>query len=95
MSDKVERCNHPRTKRPFEITRHGDVRIDPYYWLMNRDDPRSPPCSTPKRYLDSSLEPLGRSRRDLREIKDRIEETNISVPVRRGPWWYFERTREV
>ncbi len=28
------------------------------------------------------------------EIKDRIEETDISVPVRRGAWWYFERTRE-
>jgi oligopeptidase B len=28
------------------------------------------------------------------EIKSRIEETDISVPVRKGPWWYFERTRE-
>jgi len=28
------------------------------------------------------------------EIKSRIEETDISVPVRRGTWWYFDRTRE-
>jgi oligopeptidase B len=28
------------------------------------------------------------------EIKNRIEETDISVPVRKGSWWYFERTRE-
>jgi oligopeptidase B len=28
------------------------------------------------------------------EIKARIEETDISVPVRKGAWWYFERTRE-
>jgi oligopeptidase B len=28
------------------------------------------------------------------EIKSRIEETDISVPVRRGAWWYFERTLE-
>ena len=28
------------------------------------------------------------------EIKSRIEETDISVPVRKGAWWYFERTRE-
>jgi oligopeptidase B len=28
------------------------------------------------------------------EIKSRIEETDISVPVRKGSWWYFERTRE-
>ena len=28
------------------------------------------------------------------EIKSRIEETDISVPVRRTNWWYFDRTRE-
>lgn len=28
------------------------------------------------------------------EIKGRIEETDISVPVKRGSWWYFDRTRE-
>jgi len=28
------------------------------------------------------------------EFKSRIEETDISVPVRKGAWWYFERTRE-
>ncbi len=28
------------------------------------------------------------------EIKNRIDETDISVPVRRGKWWYFDRTRE-
>ena len=28
------------------------------------------------------------------EIKDRVEETDISVPVRKGNWWYFVRTRE-
>jgi oligopeptidase B len=28
------------------------------------------------------------------EIKSRIEETDISVPVKRGAWWYFNRTRE-
>jgi oligopeptidase B len=30
----------------------------------------------------------------FQEIKGRIEETDISVPVRRGTWWYFDRTRE-
>jgi oligopeptidase B len=28
------------------------------------------------------------------EIKARIEETDISVPVRKGDWWYYERTKE-
>ena len=28
------------------------------------------------------------------EIKNRVDETDISVPVRRAMWWYFDRTRE-
>lgn len=40
----------------------------------------------------SSLRPLEDEL--FAEIKNRIEETDISVPVRRAGWWYFERTRE-
>ena len=25
-------------QRPFEITRHGDTRVDPYYWLNEREN---------------------------------------------------------
>ena len=83
-------------KRPFAISRHGDVREDPYYWLMDRDD------ETVLAHLRAENEFLAESFVDLKpledelfeEIKARIEETDISVPVRKGPWWYFERTRE-
>ena len=83
-------------KRPFEISRHGDVREDPYYWLMDRDD------ETVLAHLRAENEFLAESFADLKpmedelfeEIKARIEETDISVPVRKGAWWYFERTRE-
>ncbi len=46
-------------------------------------------------YLAESLAPLKPLENELfDEIKRRIEETDISVPVLRGAWWYFERTRE-
>lgn len=46
-------------------------------------------------FLASSLQHLAPLEAQLfDEIKRRIEETDISVPVRRGAWWYFERTRE-
>jgi len=46
-------------------------------------------------YLDDVLAPLKALEDELfEEIKARIEETDISVPVRKGNWWYFERTRE-
>jgi oligopeptidase B len=83
-------------QRPFAISRHGDVREDPYYWMMDRED------DAVLAHLRAENEFLNESFRDLKpledelfeEIKSRIEETDISVPVRKGSWWYFERTRE-
>ncbi len=46
-------------------------------------------------YLSQSFAELKPLEDELfEEIKSRIEETDISVPVRKGAWWYFERTRE-
>ena len=81
---------------PLAITRHGDTRIDPYYWLMDRDnDEVLSHLRAENEYLDAELAPLKPLEDELfEEIKSRIEETDISVPVRKGDWWYFERTRE-
>ena len=83
-------------KRPFSITRHGDVRDDPYYWLMDRDDEAVlAHLRAENDYLTQSFTDLKPLEDELfEEIKSRIEETDISVPVRKGAWWYFERTRE-
>ena len=83
-------------QRPYPITRHGDTRDDPYYWLMDRDNPEVlEHLRAENDFLASSLQHLAPLETQLfDEIKRRIEETDISVPVRRGAWWYFERTRE-
>jgi len=83
-------------QRPFSILRHGDTRVDPYYWLMDRDNPEVlEHLRAENDYLSASLASLAPLEAQLfDEIKRRIEETDISVPIRRGAWWYFERTRE-
>src|SRR5580658_5155408 len=83
-------------QRPFEITRHGDTRVDPYYWLMDRENEEVlNHLRAENEYLAQELAPLKSLEEDLfNEIKNRVEETDISVPVRKGNWWYFERTRE-
>ncbi len=83
-------------QRPHEITRHGDTRIDPYYWLMNRDSEEVlAHLRAENDFFAHELAPLTPLQDELfEEIKSRIEETDISVPVRRKDWWYFERTRE-
>ncbi|HEY5265953.1 MAG TPA: S9 family peptidase [Acidimicrobiales bacterium] len=84
------------SKRPHTITRHGDTRDDPYYWLMDREDEEVlAHLRAENEYLAQELAPLKALEGELfTEIKNRIEETDISVPVRKGSWWYFERTRE-
>ena len=78
------------------ITRHDDTRVDPYYWLMDRDDAQVlNHLRAENTYLAEQLAYVKPLENQLfEEIKGRIEETDISVPVRRGSWWYFERTRE-
>jgi len=81
---------------PFEITRHGDTRVDPYYWLNDRTNEEVlSHLGAENTFLAQELAYLAPLEADLfEEIKSRIEETDISVPVRRGDWWYYERTRE-
>jgi oligopeptidase B len=83
-------------QRPHRIVRHGDERIDPYYWLMDRDSEEVlAHLRAENEFLAQELAPLKALEDELyEEIKNRIEETDISVPVRKGAWWYFERTRE-
>jgi oligopeptidase B len=83
-------------QRPFLITRHDDTRTDPYYWLMDRESEEVlEHLRAENAYLEETLAPLKPLEDELfNEIKDRIEETDISVPVRKGAWWYFSRTRE-
>ncbi len=83
-------------QRPHLISRHEDERTDPYYWLMDRENPEVlAHLRSENAYLGESLARLKPLENELfEEIKGRIEETDISVPVLRGAWWYFERTRE-
>jgi len=83
-------------KRPHAITAHQDTRVDPYYWLMDRDNEEVlSHLRAENEYLAQELVPLKELENELfNEIKNRIEETDISVPVRKGSWWYFERTKE-
>ncbi len=89
--------NRPRVPQtPHAITRHGDTRVDPYYWLMDRDNPAViEHLKSENDYLARQLSNLGGLETELFEdIKRRIEETDTSVPVRKGDWWHYERTRE-
>jgi oligopeptidase B len=83
-------------QRPYAIVAHGDERQDPWYWLHEREDPEVLAyLQAENAYTDEVLAPLGPLKDELfEEMKARIKETDMSVPTRRGPWWYYTRTEE-
>lgn len=75
---------------------HGDVFVDPYEWLRDKANPEVISyLEAENDYADQStaqLEPL--RQRIFDEIKARTKETDLSVPTRRGQWWYYARSFE-
>ena len=83
-------------KVPTERTHHGDTVIDPYAWLA---DPKDPEVIAYLEAENAYTEALTSGLGDLRsavfdEIKARTQETDLSVPVRKGNWWRYTRTVE-
>jgi oligopeptidase B len=83
-------------RRPHVISAHGDDREDPWFWLREREDPEVLAyLEAENAYTEGATAPLADFRVDLfEEMKSRIKETDMSVPTRRGPWWYYSRTEE-
>jgi oligopeptidase B len=81
---------------PKEISVHGDTRIDNYFWLRERSDPGVVAyLEAENRYTDEVMEPTVALREALyKEILGRIQETDLSVPVRRDDYFYYTRTEE-
>jgi oligopeptidase B len=83
-------------RRPTVLRAHGDERVDDWYWLRNRDDPAVlAHLEAENSYTEAVLAHLAPLRQSLfEEMVARIAETDLSVPVRLGPWWYYTRTEE-
>ena len=75
---------------------HGDVFIDPYEWLRDKSSPEVLSyLGAENEYADQATAPLEPLRQKIfDEIKARTKETDLSVPVRRGDWWYYGRSFE-
>ncbi len=69
---------------------------DPWAWLRDRDDPDTLAyLEAENAYADAWFDRLSDLREQIfGEIKARTKETDLSVPVRHGPWWYVSRTVE-
>ena len=83
-------------RRPTTLHAHDDTRDDPYFWLRDRDDPGVIEyLEAENAYTAEVLAPTAALREALfEEIRSRVQETDVSPPIRKGPWEYFNRTFE-
>ncbi len=83
-------------RRPHVDVYHGERIEDPYYWMRERDDPAvrayleaenayTAAVAAPQREFEAAL---------YAEMLGRIQQTDLSVPVRRGAYFYYSRTVE-
>lgn len=89
--------NPPVAKRvEHRREHHGDVFVDHYEWLRDKTSPEVISyLEAENAYTDDATAGLADLRQKIfDEIKARTKETDLSVPVRRGAWWYYGRSFE-
>lgn len=83
-------------KRPVERVFHGDTFTDNYEWMRDKQSQELlDHLHAENAYADARTAHLDALRADLvKEFIGHTQETDLSVPVRRGEWWYITRTTE-
>ena len=84
----------PKVKQiPKELKIHGDVRIDEYYWLNDRENPEVIDYLNKENdYYEQETLHTKNFQKDLfEEIKSRIKKDDSSVPYKFNGYWYITR----
>lgn len=87
----------PRIKKiPYEVRIHGKVLRDPYFWLRDRENPEVIAyLHAENAYTDKMMEETkGVQEKLYQEMLARIKETDLSVPVKIGDFYYYTRTEK-
>ncbi len=83
-------------RRPQTLTAHGDDRVDEWYWLREKDNPDVIAHLEAENAFTDDGTAHTKALQDtlFDEIRSHIVETDLSVPTRRGDYWYYGRTIE-
>ena len=81
---------------PRELNAHGDIRIDNYYWLNERENPEVIAYLEEENLYQETMmkdtEPLQQQLYD--EIVGRIKQDDVSYPTKRNGYYYYSRYEE-
>ncbi|MGZ3695259.1 MAG: S9 family peptidase [Bdellovibrionota bacterium] len=80
-------------ERPHELSANGDVRVDPYFWMKERENPEVIKyLNDENAYLEEVLKPVKPLREKIyAEIRGRIKEDDSTVPFQIDGYFYYSR----
>jgi oligopeptidase B len=87
----------PRAEhRPITTTTHGHDRIDEFSWLRDKENPEViAHLNAENAYTEQVMaSTAGLQQKLFEEIKNRVLETDLSIPTVKGTWAYYQRTEE-
>ena len=81
-------------RRPTRLEAFGDVRVDDWHWLRERDDPDVLAyLAAENSYTDAVMASTADLRRELfAELRSHVMEDDTTAPVPWGRWEYLSRT---
>jgi oligopeptidase B len=98
LAPTAEKAAQPPVAKivPKKLEKHGDVRIDNYYWLRERANPEvKAHLIAENAYAEAVLAPTKPLQEALfNEFRGRIKQTDMSVPYKRDDYFYYSRTEE-
>ncbi len=89
--------NPPISKKiPSQYIVHNDTVIDNYYWMRDKNSPEViNHLYAENAYADNTMKQSSFLQKVLyEEFKSRRKETNVSRPVKRHGYWYYNKTEK-
>src|SRR5213080_3326117 len=76
---------------PHKTELHGEVRTDNYFWMRDKKDPEViKHLEAENAYTAAVIKPIEPLRDALYdEFLARIKQTDLSVPYKKGGFWYY------
>lgn len=80
-------------EKPVPLTAHGETRIDPYFWMKERKNPKVIQyLKAENKYANEVLSPVKKLREGLyKELRGRIKENDSTVPFELDGYFYYTR----
>ena len=94
IENQIKAPKAEKIEKKLEI--HGDVRIDNYYWLNEKENPKVIDyLNAENDYYDKKTAHTKKFQEDLfQEMKSRIKEDDESVPYKKNNYYYITRFKK-